>query len=167
MQRSPRQEERSLPLHPSCCVNCLEELLLGASTGIPEGPEETEQAQIASSFSMPRMRPGVPPPQSLSNLQVQSRRVWLSRLGRGQRKVETFHPVTSGTPRGPTNHRSRASKCSLTLHRAFSLVRVKYSRKPFLVHLRSNHTQDPEILHLLNVSYCLFPSVYPPSRDVP
>ena len=54
MQRSPRQEEQSLPLHPSCRVNFLEELLLGASTGITEGPEETEQAQITSSFSMPR-----------------------------------------------------------------------------------------------------------------
>ena len=75
--------------------------------------------------------------------------------------------VTSGTCSRTTNHRSRASKCSLApvpLHRAFSLVHVKYSRKLFLVHPRSNHTQDPEILHLLNVPYCLFPSVSPLAR---
>lgn len=43
----------------------------------------------------------------------------------------------------------------------FSLVHVKYSRKLFLVHPRSNHTKDPEILHLLNVLPFLFPSVSP------
>lgn len=130
--------------------------------GLQKDQRKLSKPRLLPPFPCHGMWPGVSAPQSLSNLQVQSCRVWLSRLGRGQCKVATSHPVTSGTCSWMANHRSRASKCSLApvpLHRAFSLVHVKYSRKLFLVHPRSNHTQDPEILHLLNVSYCLFPSV--------
>lgn len=121
-RRGPGRKGSLWPaIHPAV-QSCLEALLLGASTGITDGPQETEQTKIASSFLVPGELAGCgggQEPQELasSGLAVDS---WLSRLGWGQPKVAASPLAASGTHWTQTGHPPRARLLApMPVHRLY------------------------------------------------
>lgn len=167
-------------MHPAE-QSCLEALLLAASTGITEGPEETEQAQIASSFLVPRglaERVGGPEPQELAGSELTDGTAGSAGW------VTTSCPAASGALLDKDESSQQSRPCPPPPARAFAqavlpglplpaprpssfrlTLNVKYSSKPFLVApsptAAGKPPTGPESLCLVHMSHCLSQSVFP------
>lgn len=148
-----------------------EALLLRASTGITEGPEETEQTKIASSFLVPQDLAGCVSgrePPELAGSEMQSDRL-AQQTGARPVLDRNLPSCRFWCPPGQTGQPSRAHVPSpLYLCTGCSLW-LTSSTPGNLSWFRpgSKHMQDPEVLHLLKVSHCLSPSVSPTRLGVP